>query len=372
MSDLQGNVYAGISITWGGALIALILRVLARRMTKQAWWFDDYFCVSAFLFASAYNSVIIVWTKQWHLGRIFDEDISPDDRENILTYGRLLMLMCEYCYTSSIASSKFTILFLYWRLFKHSKIRLPIQIMLAVTILWTLLRIFMVSLQCIPLTFFWDKTVDGHCGIDSSNFFFGTVLTHFVMDVVILVLPMIEVGNLRLRLGQKLAVIGLFLIGALVCLASVFVLVESITYDEKTSQMPHDTALNFAWGGVEINIAIVSACVPLLRPIIAIILPTSFLSSYGSSHPISYATHSRPIKLTSIRTQKDKEADDSSSIHKLAVGQKPLQTIVSSHPRSSRSYSSGGEQDLTEIRVRNELVIEVEELTPDLQRIRRN
>lgn len=33
------------------------------------------------------------------------------------------------------------------------------------------------------------------------------------MDIVILVLPIIEVSKLRLRLAQKLAVIGLFLIG---------------------------------------------------------------------------------------------------------------------------------------------------------------
>ncbi|KAJ4249751.1 hypothetical protein NW762_012092 [Fusarium torreyae] len=347
------------------------MRVLARRMTKQTWWFDDYFCVSAFLFASTYNSVVIVWAKEWYLGRMLHENLPPYVRGGIITHGGLLMLICEYCYTFSIASSKFTILLLYWRLFEHSKIRLPIQIMLAVTTLWTLLRIFMVSLQCIPLTFFWDKSVDGYCGIDASKFFFGTVLTHFAMDVVILILPMIEVGSLRLRLGQKLAVIGLFLIGALVCLASVFVLVESINYDENSSQMPHDTALNFVWGGIEINIAIVSACVPLLRPIIAIILPTSFLSSYGSSHPISYATRSRPIKLTSIRTHKEKEEDDSSSIQKLAVGVEPPQIVVFSHPRSSRSYSSG-DHDLTEIRVRNELVIEMEQLTPDLQRRRQN
>jgi hypothetical protein len=49
MAGLQANAYAGISITWGAAFAALILRIVARRMTKQAWWFDDYFCVLAFV-----------------------------------------------------------------------------------------------------------------------------------------------------------------------------------------------------------------------------------------------------------------------------------------------------------------------------------
>ncbi|KAJ4152408.1 hypothetical protein NW754_004203 [Fusarium falciforme] len=263
MAGLQNNAYAAVSITWGAALIAVILRIYARRLTKQAWWFDDYFCISAFVFGSAYNSIIVVWTVDWHLGQELDPTLSDQQREHILLYNRLLMLCTEYCYAFSIASSKFTILSLYWRLFKHSSIRLPIQIMLTASLAWILLRIFMVSLQCIPLKYFWDKSVDGRCGIDESQFFFGTVLTHFVMDIIILIMPVVEVGKLHLRLGQKLAVICLFLIGSIVCLASIFVLIESITYDEKTTQMPRDVALNFIWGDVEVNVAIVS-CKPTL------------------------------------------------------------------------------------------------------------
>lgn len=213
MAGLQNNAYAAVSMTWGVALVSLILRIYARRLMKQAWWFDDYFCVSAFVFASAYSSIILVWTVDWYLGQELEPSLSDERREDILLHNRLLMLCTEYCYAFSIVSSKFTILALYWRLFKHSSIRLPIQIMLTACLAWILLRIFMVSLQCIPLKHFWDKSIDGHCGINESKFFFGTVLTHFVMDIVILVLPVVEVGKLRLRLGQKLAVIGLFLIG---------------------------------------------------------------------------------------------------------------------------------------------------------------
>lgn len=77
MAGLQTNVYVAAIITWIAALVALILRVIARRMTKQRWWVDDYFCVSAFVslsacfltyknpykletFASSYNILIII------------------------------------------------------------------------------------------------------------------------------------------------------------------------------------------------------------------------------------------------------------------------------------------------------------------------
>lgn len=123
------------------------------------------------------------------------------------------MLCCEYLYAFSIASTKFTILTLYWRLFKLSSIRIPIQIMFVISVMWIILRTFMVSFQCLPTRYFWDKSISGHCAINEPKFFFGTILAHCVMDIIILALPIIEVSKLHLRLSQKLAVIGLFLVG---------------------------------------------------------------------------------------------------------------------------------------------------------------
>ncbi|CAM1502222.1 Fc.00g042060.m01.CDS01 [Cosmosporella sp. VM-42] len=259
MAGLQSSVYAAVSITWAAALLALILRVIARRMMKITWWWDDYFCVSAFIFACGYSSLQIIWTANWSLGQTLDPSLAPDRREDILLHGRLLMYCSEFCYAFSIASSKLTILTLYWRLFKLSSIRIPIIVMFTVSVIWIIIRTFMVLFQCVPIQATWDKSIkNAHCAINEGQFFFGTVLTHFCMDIIILALPAFEVGKLRLPLGQKLAVIGLFLIGAIVCMASVFVIVESVHYDNKTTQMPRDVALNFMWGAVEANIAIVS------------------------------------------------------------------------------------------------------------------
>lgn len=77
MAGLQTNVYVAAIVTWTAALVALVLRVIARRITKQRWWVDDYFCVCAFvslsacfftyrntyrleIFASSYNILMII------------------------------------------------------------------------------------------------------------------------------------------------------------------------------------------------------------------------------------------------------------------------------------------------------------------------
>jgi hypothetical protein len=73
----------------------------------------------------------------------------------------------------------------------------------------------MTIFHCVPPEAFWDTSIKNpRCDIDNSKFFFGTTLTHLLIDVAILVLPGIQVRKLKLRTGQKLGVIGLFMFGA--------------------------------------------------------------------------------------------------------------------------------------------------------------
>ncbi|KAM5342197.1 hypothetical protein ACJ41O_015228 [Fusarium nematophilum] len=257
MAGLQENIYVSTAITWVAAFVALIMRGFARRMTKMSWWYDDYFCVLAFV-----SSGLLLRTMHWSLGQYMPDSLDEETREEILYNSRRLGFFNSLTYAFSIACSKLAILFLYWRIFKHSAIRIPIQVLLVVSVMWIILRTFMVIFRCIPVQYYWDKNIDGSCKIKDTEFFFSTVLTHFLMDIVILILPVLEVSKLRLRLGQKLAVTGLFVLGFIVCLASIFALVEAIRYNPKSTQIPYDYALYCIWGSVEINIAVVSGKQP--------------------------------------------------------------------------------------------------------------
>lgn len=119
-------------------------------------------------------------------------------------------------YTTAIASAKFAVLTFYWRLFKYSHTRIAIQVVLILCGLWTLVRIFLLTMQCQPTAAYWDlDRRETHCHVKSSIYFFSTGLTHAVLDVIILILPVVEVSRMRLPLGQKLAVIALFGFGSL-------------------------------------------------------------------------------------------------------------------------------------------------------------
>ena len=137
-----------------------------------------------------------------------------DAREAILEESRLLSFINSLFYAASIACSKLAILCLYWRLFKLSCLRWPILILIGTVVIWIMIRTFMLTFRCIPVQSLWDyKITDKVCNIDSDKFFLATITTHFLLDIIILTLPVIEVSRLHMRMGQKIAVAGLFLVG---------------------------------------------------------------------------------------------------------------------------------------------------------------
>lgn len=136
--------------------------------------------------------------------------------EEILTRSRQLLYFAELFYAFSLAFSKFAILAFYWRIFKTSNIRIPILALAGTSITWLILRTFLAIFHCIPIQAFWDKSIEGaHCAINDSEFFFGTVLAHLLIDIAILILPIMQVRRLHLESGKKVGVIALFMFGIL-------------------------------------------------------------------------------------------------------------------------------------------------------------
>jgi hypothetical protein len=124
------------------------------------------------------------------------------------------MWISELFYANSIAATKFAALLFYAKMFRFTSIRIPIYVLLATVTVWLILRTFLVIFQCVPVEAIWDKTIPNPtCNIDTAKFFFGTVLTHCLMDITIVLLPAFPVSKMQLPQAQKYAVIGLFACG---------------------------------------------------------------------------------------------------------------------------------------------------------------
>lgn len=97
--------------------------------------------------------------------------------------------------------------------------------------MWLLVRIFLLTLQCLPTSAYWDIDRRAtHCHVNNTTYFFSTGLTHAALDIIILVLPVIEVVKMHLPTGQKIAVIALFGFGTLYVPLGEVVLLQANLY----------------------------------------------------------------------------------------------------------------------------------------------
>ncbi|RMJ10358.1 hypothetical protein BHE90_003653 [Fusarium euwallaceae] len=286
MTGLVPNVYAAIIIPMPAAALALVLRIKARRMTRMGLGYDDALCIAAWVFAVGYSVDLIVWAACFKLG----QKLAPYSDEKIDYYmekSRMMLWASEYLYAWSIALTKLAVLSFYRRLFQFSSIRIPIIVLMVMCGIWLTLRTFLTTFHCLPVPAYWDKTItNARCITHVARFYLGTDLTHCLMDFIILALPIWEIIRMRLPFGQKIAVLGLFALGSLVGIASIFQIIQSQTYNPSTRELPYEFALAMVWGSVEVHLAVFTSCLALLRPIFRKVIPgLSSGNSYAASRP---------------------------------------------------------------------------------------
>lgn len=73
---------------------------------------------------------------------------------------------------------------------------------------------FATVFSCAPVSYAWDKSIQGHC-FEVRNVYLAQTILVFVLDVCIVAAPMPLVWNLHTTAGTKGAVAGMFLLGGL-------------------------------------------------------------------------------------------------------------------------------------------------------------
>ncbi|CAJ2505648.1 Uu.00g130420.m01.CDS01 [Anthostomella pinea] len=125
--------------------------------------------------------------------------------------------------------------------------------------------------------------------------FIATAITNMIMDITILTLPMPFVWRLNMSTRQKLAVSSIFLLGAFVIgisIARIYFFYQSTDSYANALDITVNIAPNLYWTELEASIAIVSACLPTLRPLFSGLSLETFLHEFASRLSIRSSTKS--------------------------------------------------------------------------------
>ncbi|ORY58037.1 uncharacterized protein BCR38DRAFT_377368 [Pseudomassariella vexata] len=262
METRQAECYAAVTVTLVAATIALCLRLTARRLKKISLWYDDWLIIGAFIAAVAYDAAEYKWLELG-LGRhVYDLPIGMTE---IRYYCSLFQWIMEHAYTVSITGSQLSLLVLYWRAF--DSVHNVTLIIIALASCSSICQVFIVTFQCYPPQAKWDKSIEGDCPIDTGKFFLGTVTTHLILDVCLMILPASLIRTLTLPTIQKISISAMFMFGGVVCICSIMMILEGVWYDSHSNDVMWLETGPANWSAVEINLSIITACLPLLRPI---------------------------------------------------------------------------------------------------------
>ena len=116
----------------------------------------------------------------------------------------------------SITAAKLSVLFFYHRIFPSYRFLIISYIIGIVTLAWFITFIFLQFFSCVPLNYYWDKTIPGgHCIDEHIIAYYGTSPGDIVTNVAILILPIPYLWSLQMELPRRLALIAIFLLGSL-------------------------------------------------------------------------------------------------------------------------------------------------------------
>ncbi|RYP70557.1 hypothetical protein DL771_005376 [Monosporascus sp. 5C6A] len=246
------------------AAVALVLRIWARNLQNFGVKADDYLIMVALVFVCGTVGLTIAgghFGGGRHLWANSIDEVS-------MTFK---MLYCyTYIYAGSVSFTKFSILLFYSRIFSRGttwfKIRLAFAAFLSIAYpisIWGVM-----AGACKPINFFWNqfKGAEGKC-IDINTPFMVLTVANMVNDIIVLLVPIPEILQLQMSNRKKAGVTGIMLLGAFVCVASI-VRIWAFAEYINSIDLTWNLAGIFLWSSIEPAVAIISACLPVMRPLV--------------------------------------------------------------------------------------------------------
>ncbi|KAL4908512.1 hypothetical protein BDW74DRAFT_101386 [Aspergillus multicolor] len=186
-----------------------------------------------------------------------------------IIHGRQVLFAYGLVYLLSMPPIKLSMLFFYRRIFGSSA---PLTLYFCGFL--TLAHYIGCTVAylscCRPPSFFWTSFQDptsGRCTCAMDALQLASEATNMLTDVLILTVPIPPVLRLQMRTAQKVLVLGIFLVGAFVCIASAMRLYYIILLEtdrDETWLMGHV----FVWSVAQPCVGITCACLPTLHPLL--------------------------------------------------------------------------------------------------------
>ncbi|KAK3368472.1 hypothetical protein B0H63DRAFT_76543 [Podospora didyma] len=242
-----------------------VLRAWSRFRKGGRLGSDDYLILAALIFSLASSGVMIASCQYGFGQHIYN--LTAENKIEALKY----FYLCQITYKTSINLTKCSILLLYVRIFGNVRwIKYLCSFLIGCVSLYCIASVAATIFQCSPLPRAFNKSIPGRC-IDNGDFWYANAGFSVGTDVIILLVPMPLVYKLQIPRLQKVGLALIFALGGFVIVTSCL----RMTTINIAATSP-DTTFDIAstmWTIIEMNVAIVCACLPMARPLLVKMFP---------------------------------------------------------------------------------------------------
>lgn len=141
--------------------------------------------------------------------------LEANDPSKIVGWAQCIFAF-EIIYFVSVALPKMAIICLYLRMFNwRGGMRTFAWIVFILVTATSVSLVVAACFQCRPIAYWWDKTIEGGVCFDVQAFFHAQAIPGFILDLVIMAMPVETIWNLKLPTYKRLALVGVFLIASL-------------------------------------------------------------------------------------------------------------------------------------------------------------
>ncbi|UNI21123.1 hypothetical protein JDV02_007140 [Purpureocillium takamizusanense] len=207
--------------------------------------------------------------------------------ENLLMALKLFYI-AQIFYKLTINLTKASILLLYLRIFVQKWFRISCYSLIGIVVAYMIATTASAIWQCNPISGAWDKSSNPTC-ISLTKNWYANAGYSIATDVLILLLPMQPLWSSKLPVNQKRALMLVFALGGFVTITSIL-RATTLNFSTTSPDSTYDITSTL-WTMIEENVAIICACLPMCRIILAWVFPKAFAnasSAAAGSHGPTY------------------------------------------------------------------------------------
>ncbi|KAI1499843.1 hypothetical protein F5X99DRAFT_388409 [Biscogniauxia marginata] len=306
--SLQPSLTASGATLTGIALISVILRITTRTVViRNSLYFDDLLVVIAMVMSIAMFASNFLLQDSGVGIHFWDVKLK---QYNPWLGVWTVVTTCLYCL--AITFAKLSILALYLRLSPVRWFRIGVWTLFGLVSSYSISYILAFIFRCKPVEAGWDVTIQALPTTKCANMLTIMMvlsIANICMDIIILLLPIPVVIPLQMRNAQKVSLVLLFGTGAFVCAVSIKRTLQMI---DVLGGIPEDYTWDiveqFHWSYLEVDLGIVCASVPALKPLVSKYVGPFFGSTFGRSSQDPSSKASEPYSTAIRRNKQRREA----------------------------------------------------------------